>query len=158
MSLRDIFRNLRRDRDGAMVIETALVAPVLVLMSLGAYQVSGVIARQSELQSAASEGAAIALASAPDTSAKRTVLKNVMVASTGLSASQVTVTQAYRCDTDTAYVVSLHSCHDGDFASHFVRIHLSDTYTPTWTRFGIGSPINYNVTRYVMYKQSEVHL
>ena len=44
---------LARDERGAMLIETAIVAPTLVLMSLGAYQISGVVARQSELQSAA---------------------------------------------------------------------------------------------------------
>ncbi|NCU11657.1 MAG: pilus assembly protein, partial [Sphingomonadaceae bacterium] len=69
--MRQLLGRLHRESDGAMVIETALVAPVLVLLSLGAFQISGVIARQTELQSAASEAAAIALASPPDSATKR---------------------------------------------------------------------------------------
>ncbi len=146
-------KRLRDDREGAMIIETAIVAPVLVLMSLGAYQVSGIIAKQAELQGAAAEGAAIALAAAPDTVAKRTVLKNVMMASTGLPTSKVTITEAFRCDNSTSFVTSSNSCSSGDVVSKYVKIRLSDTYTPPWTSFGVGSPIQYNVVRYVMYKQ-----
>ncbi len=138
-----------------MVIETALVAPVLVLMSLGAFQVSTVIARQSELQSAASEAAAIALASPPDTIAKRTVLKNVVMASTGLPTDKVTVAVAYRCDTQTSFTFNLNDCNGAQVVSSFVRIRLIDTYTPAWTQFGVGGPINYNVINYVMIGQAE---
>jgi len=35
-----------------------------------------------------------------------------------------------------------------------VRIELNDTYTPAWTEWGIGSPIQFNVDRYVMVKQT----
>ena len=153
MQIARFLNRLRDDREGAMVIETAIVAPVLVLMSLGAYQVSGIIAKQAELQGAAAEGAAIALAAAPDTSAKRTVLKNVMMASTGLPTNKVTITEAFRCDNSTSYVTSSSSCSSGDVVSKYVKIRLSDTYTPPWTNFGVGSPIHYNVVRYVMYKQ-----
>lgn len=146
-------KRLRDDREGAMIIETAIVAPVLVLMSLGAYQVSGIIAKQAELQGAAAEGAAIALAAAPDTAAKRTVLKNVMMASTGLPTGKVTITEAFRCDNSTSFVTNSNSCNSGDVVSKYVKIRLSDTYTPPWTNFGVGSPIQYNVVRYVMYKQ-----
>lgn len=153
MQLRGLIQRVLRDDDGAMVIETAIVAPVLVLMSLGAYQVSGVVARETELQSAASEASAIALAAAPDTSAKRTTVKNVIMASTGLTADKVTISEVFRCDSETTYVNSATTCNSGDVRSRFVKIVLSDTYTPTWTRFGVGSAINYSVTRYVMYKQ-----
>ena len=43
--MRNFFRHLKRDQQGAMVIETAIVAPVLVLMALGAFQVSQLVAR-----------------------------------------------------------------------------------------------------------------
>jgi len=157
MKLRELLSRLRQDREGAMVIETALVAPVLVLMSLGAYQVSGIVARQSELQSAAAEAGAIALASPPDTIAKRTVLKNVVMASSGLPANKVTVSVVYRCDAQTSFSNSATSCGTSGFVSSFVRIQLQDTYTPQWTRFGVGQPITYNVVRYVMIGQAEAH-
>lgn len=150
-----LLSRLRHDREGAMIIETALVAPVLVLMSLGAFQVSTVVARQTELQSAASEAAAIALASPPDTIAKRAVLKNVVMASTGLPADKVTVSVAYRCDAQTSYTFNLNDCNSAQVVSSFVRIRLIDTYTPAWTSFGVGSPINYNVVNHVMIGQAE---
>lgn len=155
MQLARFFSRLRQDREGAMIIETALVAPVLVLMSLGAFQISSIVARQTELQSAAGEAAAIALASPPDTIAKRTVLKNVVMASTGLPADKVTVSVAYRCDAQTSYSFNANDCNSAEVISSFVRIRLTDTYTPAWTNFGVGSPINYNVINYVMIGQAE---
>lgn len=152
MHLPHFLAGLREDSAGTMAIETAIVAPVLVLMSLGSYQVSGIVARQTELESAAAEGSGIALASAPDTPAKRTTLQQVMMASTNLSASQVTVTEVYRCNSATAYLTATTSCTSG-VLSKYVKIYITDTYTPAWTSFGVGSPINYRVTRYVMYKQ-----
>ena len=152
MRLPAFLARLRSDTGGAMVIETAIIAPVLVLMSLGSYQVSGIVARQTELESAAAEGSAIALAAAPDSPAKRTTLQQVVMASTGLSASHVTVTEVYRCNSATAYVTATTSCTTGVLAK-YIKIYITDTYRPAWTRFGVGSNINYNVTRYVMYKQ-----
>lgn len=156
MAVRQLLSLLRDDREGAMVIETAIVAPVLVLMSLGAFQISGIVARQTELQSAAAEGAAIALASTPDTTAKQAVLKNVLMASTGLPADKVSVGVRYRCDSAITLNTTATSCSSGQVRSSYVRIQLNDTYTPSWTHFGVGRPITYQVKRYVMLKQERV--
>lgn len=150
-----LFGRLQRDQRGAMVVETAIVAPVLVLMSLGAFQVSKLVSRQTELESAASEAAAVALASAPDNAAKRTTLQQVIMTSTNLAASNVSVTEVYRCNATTAYVSALTSCTTG-VISKYVKISITDTFTPAWTRFGIGSAINFNVNRYVMYQQASL--
>jgi Flp pilus assembly protein TadG len=155
MRLLEILSRLRQDSDGAMVVETAIVAPVLVLMSLGAFQVSGIVARQAELQSAAAEAAAIALASVPDTVAKRTVLRNVVLASSGLPSNKVAVSVAYRCNTESTFTTNLQNCASDTAVASFVRIQLTDTYTPAWNQFGVGSPINYNVVRYVMIGQAD---
>ena len=149
-----LLTRLRDDRRGTMVIETAIVTPVLVLLSLGSYQVSMMVARQSELDSAAAEGAAIALASPPDTTAKMTALHDVLVASTGIPSGDVQVTAAYRCNAATAYVTA--ACSSGQVSANYVKIYLTTTYTPTWTHYGIGSAITYQVTRYVQYSQSDV--
>lgn len=144
---------LWRDDRGAMLVETAIVAPVLVLMSMGAFQVSQVVARQTELQGAAAEATGIALASPPETNDQRTTLKSVIVASTGLDSDQVTVSEKFRCGSATTYVDSSSTCV-GTKVSSYVLIQLNDTYTPAWTQWGFGSPINFNVDRYVMIKQS----
>ena len=63
----------------------------------------------------------------------------------------------YRCDAQTSFSNSATSCGTSGFVSSFVRIQLQDTYTPQWTRFGVGQPITYNVVRYVMIGQAEAH-
>lgn len=156
MTLPAPFSRLLRADDGTILIETAIIAPVLLLMALGAFQVSGIVARQTELQSAAAEAAAIALAAAPDTPEKRATVEQVIEASTGLAAEQVEVSVAFRCDDSDAYVTDPQACSAATVASSFVKIVLSDTYVPAWTRFGVGSEFHYNVTRYVMYQQEVV--
>lgn len=146
-------RQLYQDTRGTMMIETAIVAPVLLLMSMGAFQVSQVVAQQTDLQNAAAQAASIAIASPPDTAEKRTTLRNIVVVSTGLPADQVTVTPKFRCGTAIVYENSTSSCV-GTRVSEFVLIQLRDTYTPIWTEWGVSQPIAFNVDRYVMIKQS----
>lgn len=144
---------LGRDNRGTMAIETALVAPVLLLLSLGAFQASEVVARHNELQSAVGEASTAVLAVTPTTDGELTTLKNVVAASTNLPSNKVTLTYKYRCGEATAYVNSPSGC--SDFYSTFVEIVLSDTYTPVWAQYGITGPINLSVTRYVITRQSE---
>ena len=152
-SLRSILTGLRRDTRGTMLIETALVTPMLVLLSIGSFEASQMFARESELQTAASEASAIALASKPDTDAKRLTIRSIIKSSTGLTNQAVTVVAEYRCGTSTTYVTSNTSC-GVQTVSNFVRINLVDTYTPTWTQIGIGGSVTFRVTRYVMIGQS----
>lgn len=148
------FKRLRHDERGVFAIETAIVAPLLLLMSLGAFQISMLVARQTELQSALADAQAIALASDPDTAAERTVLQNVIMTSTGLPMENVTVQEAYRCGNSTTYMASSASCATGTVMSSFVKIRVTDTFKPAWTSFGLGSAIAFDQTRYVLYKQA----
>lgn len=148
-----LLARLRRDERGAMLIETTIVAPVLVLLSLSAFQVSQVVARQTELQNAAAEALGIAMAAPPTTSAQRATLRDVIIDSTGLARNDVTVTEAYRCGAATTYITSADSC-TGAKVANYVRIQLSDTYSPIWTQWGIGQDLEFNVDRYVLVKQT----
>ena len=69
------------DQRGTTVIETALVAPVLVLMALGSYDISHMVARQHELQSGASDVEGIVLAVASGTSTNVQTIKSVLTSS-----------------------------------------------------------------------------
>ena len=149
-----ILKRLCADNSGVFAIETAIVAPLLLLMSLGAYQISMLVARQTELQSAMAEAEAIALASDPDTSAERWILQNVIMTSTGLPEANVTVEEAYRCGDSSTYTTSATSCATGTVLSSFVKIRITDTLNPTWTQFGMGSAFQFDQTRYVLYKQA----
>jgi Flp pilus assembly protein TadG len=144
---------LVRDRAGAMAVETAIIAPLMVMFSLGAYQVSSLVARQSELQSAMSVAESIALATDPDTTDELTTLKNVVAATTGLASEQINVAAAYRCNSSASYVALESTCATGDNVSRYVQVTLTDDYVPIWTEFGLGSSIALRVNRYVLYGQ-----
>ncbi|SMC31247.1 TadE/TadG family type IV pilus assembly protein [Novosphingobium sp. B1] len=144
---------LRADITGVMAIETAVIAPVMVLFSLGAYQVSSLVARQGEIQSAMTVAESVALATEPDTSAKRDTLKGIVAASTGLPQSQIVVEAAYRCNASTTFVTLESTCLTGANVSRYIRVKITDSYVPLWTEFGVGSTIALSAERYILYSQ-----
>ena len=144
-------RSLRRawrDTAGAMAIETALVAPILVALSLGGFEASQMVARNSELQSAIGEAQAIVMAATPDDNAKRGIVEGVIEDSTGLAPEQVTLVLRYRCGTTATLVADTSTCGSTTYAT-FVLITVTDTYVPGWTSFGIGEPVDLTFTRTV---------
>lgn len=143
------FASFIRDTRGAVVIETAFVTPVLVLMSIGAYQVSEIVARQHELQAGADEAMSITLGGWSNTTDQLTALKGVIQRSTGVSASNITAVLKYRCGTSSGYVTDKSVCGSTDIVSTFVSLHLTDTYVPAWRSFGVGSDITLTVDRMV---------
>ncbi len=149
-AVRAFGQSFRRDRRGAVVIETAFIAPVLALLGLGAFQVSEAVARQHELQAGADDAAAMALAGWRDDAAQMTALESVLMSTLSLTDEQVTITHKYRCGTTAAYVDDKATCAAGSLVTTYLRIELTDTYTPTWAEFGMGSALNYNVTRTVV--------
>lgn len=140
--------SFRRNDDGSMAIETAFVAPILLVLALGGFEVSSMVARQTELQSAAAEAAAVVRAVAPETSAEMTTVRDILVASTGLTNEDVTITPVFRCGITSAYVTTADSC-GSDVEYKFIRVDITDTYTPVWTKFGITSGFDYNISRTV---------
>jgi Flp pilus assembly protein TadG len=149
---RDFISGLRANTRGAAVIETAIVLPVLAMLALGSYDAGRMIARQSELQSAVAEAEAIVTAAVPASSTDRDAIRDVIKASIDPTNTNpndtVTVTEIYRCGTNADFVTT-NSCGTGVAVSTYVMIVLTDTFTPQWTSFGIGSSTNYNVVRTV---------
>ncbi|MCP5396726.1 MAG: pilus assembly protein [Sphingomonadaceae bacterium] len=153
MILRSFLADLARfgrDQRGSMMIETAVVIPVLAILALGGFEASSIVARQTELQSAAAEAAAIVRAAKPDTAAKRTTIRDVIATSTGIEAQNIAVTQIYRCGTGSNYITNDSSCSDPDLLSTYIKVEMTTTYTPRWTEYGVGSAITYNVDRTVL--------
>lgn len=149
--LRTFLARLRGDTCGAAIIETAIVVPVLAILSLGGFEVSNIVARQTELQSAAAEAAAIALAAKPDTADKRDDVEAIIRASTKLSGEDaVSLTPVFRCQGMNGYYDSTADCEADTVAWAYVRIDMADTYAPMWTSFGMGQPMEFNVRRYVL--------
>jgi Flp pilus assembly protein TadG len=142
---------LLRDARGTMVIETAIVAPVLVVLSIGGFEVSAMVARQSELQSAAAEAVAIVMASSPKTQTEIDQIEAVVEDSSGIPEDDVDFVMKYRCGTTAALTTTTPatSACDPDTVSTFIVITMVDSYEPVWAQFGFGGPLNYNVERSV---------
>jgi Flp pilus assembly protein TadG len=154
MALPRLFSRLRSDRRGAVLIETAIVGPVLILMSLGAFEIGSMVARNNELVSAVAEAQSMVLAVDIDTQEKRDQLKDLIADSTGLSPENVTVEEAFRCNSAQTYVATMSDCATGDRVSSLIRIEVVDTYEPLWTKFGVSGPLEYRVDRHIIYKQA----
>lgn len=152
MTVRSILHRcgLIRDSAGSMAIETAFVLPVLVLISVGAFETSTMVARQTELQTAADEASQIALVAPPTDQTQQNKLEQIIEASTDLAANKVTVTRKYRCGTDEDLITAPSDCEEDDSITGYVEINMTDSHTPIWTQLGIGTDIDYNVTRTVL--------
>lgn len=149
-ALRQLAR-LLRDTRGTMVIETAIVAPVLVVLSIGGFEVSAMVARQNELQSSAAEAVAIVMAATPTTQTEIDQIEAVVEDSSGIPEDDVDFVTKYRCGTTAALTTTepAPSDCDEDLVSTFIVITMTDSYDPVWTRMGIGQPVSYNVERSV---------
>lgn len=151
MGLPKLLSRLRADRSGTMIVETAIVVPVLAILCLGGFEVSNIVARQSELQGAAAEAAAIALAAKPDDADKRGNVEDIIRASTRIDDEDaVTLTPVFRCQGMDGYHDTVEACTEDTVAWAYVRIDMADSYTPLWTSFGMGAPMQFNVRRYVL--------
>jgi Flp pilus assembly protein TadG len=149
MRRHDRIPGLRNDLRGSVAVETALIAPLLVMLCLGAFEVSMLVARQSELQGAAGQAAAIVLAAPPETPAQIARIRNVVAETARLPADRIAVGPVYRCGTDEALVAAADACADDEEVSSFLRIILTDTVQPEWTRIGLGREIRYRIVRTV---------
>lgn len=149
MLFRKHFAQLARNERGTAAIETAFVLPILATLVLGGLEVSAIVSRQAELQTAASEATAVVLARPPDEASERATLEAIIESSTGLDADKVTMRLRYRCDTEATLRLTPTGCGTTAVVSEFIIINMRDTYTPTWTQFGVGGPINFSVTRRV---------
>lgn len=144
-----IFRRLAHNVRGSMTIETAIVAPVLIMMTLGIFEAGTVIARQHELQSAANESEIIAIATNQGAEANLDQVKAILRTSLALAENDVALTRSFRCGTKDALVLTIDACGEDEVVSTYLNIDIQETYTPKWTAFGIGSPIEFSVQRRV---------
>jgi Flp pilus assembly protein TadG len=142
-------RRLFRDSHGTMAVETALVAPVLALMALGTFDVGRIVSRQQELQSSASEAEGIVLASAASAGTSSDTIKQIIEKSLGLSSDQVSLELRFRCDMSSTLTTDASTCSTDEPIYQYILLDVSDTYTPMWTNFGVGSPLKFNVERTV---------
>lgn len=147
--VRKFLSRVCRDCGGSVVIETAFVVPILAVLAMGGFEASRIVSRQVELQTAASEAAAIVLANPPDEAAERSTIESVIESSTELATNKVTLALKYRCGSATTLVDTSEECAQTDVISEFVLVTMNDSYTPIWTGFGFGETLNFRVRRRV---------
>jgi Flp pilus assembly protein TadG len=143
------WQTLRHDERGTALIETAFVLPILCLLSLGAFEASWMVARNTELQGALAETAAIALARPPQDQPQVDTLEDILEASTGLADDAVTMERRYRCGTEPTLVDDADDCSSSFIVSSYLVITVADSYSPRWVSFGIGSPVTFSLTQTV---------
>lgn len=156
MPLLSAFARLPGDKRGTTVIEVAILAPTLVLLALGGFDASRMVARQHELQAGAGDAEQIVLAAASGASTDTTTIQSVLANTLGIpnDSSHITVVKEYRCGTTAALQSAV--CSSGSYESTYLQVTFHDTYTPLWTQFGIGSPVDYQVQRLVQISQELV--
>lgn len=147
--LKKLAQTFARNEHGSVAIETAFIVPILATMALGGLEVSNIVSRQAELQTSMAEAAAVVVARPPAESSDRATLEGIIEASAGLPADQVSMQLRYRCDTSTTLIANPDSCATTAVVSEFIVITMTDTYTPAWTDFGIGRPVDFSISRRV---------
>ena len=147
--LRKLSKAFAKSERGSVAIETAFIVPILATMALGGLEVSNIVSRQAELQTSMAEAAAVVVARPPTEASDRTTLEGIIEASAGLRADQVSMRLRYRCDTSLNLIVNPDSCATSAVVSEFIIIEMTDTYSPAWTDFGIGGPVDFNISRRV---------
>lgn len=144
----DLLKKLRRDQQGTIAIETAIVVPTLLLMALAGVDYGTMLARQVELQNAMAEASQIALAAAPTDAAARQAVKEVLQTSTGLDNDHVSILEKYRCGTTDAYVDDSDEC-GADPYSRFIQIKIIEHYEPIWAVITDADHVDFNLVRMV---------
>lgn len=132
-----------------MAVETAIVVPVLALMGLGTFDVSRLVSKQQDLQSAANEATQIILAAANGSGINSDDLHDILVSSLDLQDDQLTISQLFRCDDAATTTTDATSCNTSKPIYEYVKLEITDSYTPVWTNFGVGQTIDYDVQRTV---------
>ena len=150
MKIANRIKNLVANARGTVTIETAIVVPVLAILTLGTFETSLIVARQHELQSAATEVEMIALATHDGAETNHGQLKQILRESLGVDSDEkITIGTKYRCGTSENLQTSISSCGSDQVVSTYIDIQIRDRYTPTWTAWGIGQPITFEVDRTV---------
>lgn len=152
MNMRKIME-LRRNIEGAMVIESAFVLPILILLSLGGFEVSRMVAQSTEAQTALAEATAVTLATTPDTQDEIDTIEDIVEKSTGLAEDSVDFTKMFRCGTDEVLVEDETACSTDTIVAEFLEISVTQVYDPIWTSFGISGPVKTTKTQLVQIGQ-----
>lgn len=120
-------RRLKRDENGAVLIEMGLVLSVLVLFFVAVYDLGGLLVRETQITNAVRAGTQYALVRKPVSGDVSQVLAAVLEAAPDQRvAPQIGADLFCACPDGVAISCNL-TCDDGDRQS-FIRVSYEDTY------------------------------
>ncbi len=137
------------DSRGMAAVELALALPCILLLTLGAASVSSMVAMRNDLQQAAAQAAAMAIANPPQAGDMSTV-KAVAVGASGLAADKVAVTTRMTCD--GIETTDVNGCSGTQEQARYVVISLNASFAPAWRHFGLPASVPIQVSREVRYQ------
>lgn len=168
-------RSLLKDDHGTSVVEISLIAPLLLTMSIGAFDLSQLVGRRTQLQEVTAEVSFIAMAAIANNNDEAELelngnagsnpnnggnsennnktdlddVRTIAAASAGIDVDQVTLTRKEKCGTNGALLTGTAACNAGEEKSTFIEIAINDTFTPNWANFGVGDAVPIQVVRLV---------
>jgi Flp pilus assembly protein TadG len=115
-SIIQVFGRLCRDRRGVSAIEFAIIAPIMVTLMLGAYDVGNAALQQIRLQEAVRSGGAYAISWPTDLSGIQTAVSDALPAGMTLTNPGGVAAVKCRClDPATGTVSALMDCTTANF-------------------------------------------
>ncbi|WP_037499955.1 TadE/TadG family type IV pilus assembly protein [Sphingomonas jaspsi] len=142
--------SLRDDKSGVAIIELALAAPVLALMSIGIVDMSNAMGKKLALEQGAHRAIEKIMQTTEDSTVQGTLATEAVCQVNGvnangtcktspITASNVTVKWRIECvngstvlsqeSTDYA-TIDAATCATGYTEAHYIRVTVTDTYTP----------------------------
>jgi Flp pilus assembly protein TadG len=120
---------LARDERGAAIIELAMVAPVLALMTIGVVDMSNAFSRKLALEQATQRAVEKVMQTTGDVTVEATI-QGEAAAQAGVPASQVTVTHRMECNSVEMPDYNLSECAEGEIEGRYIIVTVTDGYEP----------------------------
>lgn len=159
---------LARDRRGAVIIELAIVAPVLALMVIGVVDISNGFSRKLGLEQGAQRALEKIMQTTDDTTVEATLANEAVCQVNGMNSdgscklspitvNDVTITYRLECtdssggvtaqsNTDST-VFNAYKCSNGSTEARFISVRVTDRYTPLFpVTFGANSDGTYHIS------------
>lgn len=118
--------NLQRDERGAAIIELAIIAPVLALMTVGVVDLSNGFGRKMKLEQAAQRAIEKVMNTTGQTTVEATIVSEASQQAE-VTADKVKVSYRVECD---GVLTTNPDCPDGSKEAKWISVEVSDTFTP----------------------------
>ncbi len=143
-ALGSLFGIWRRE-DGVAAIEFCLTMPVLLLFTLGVYDVSQLVAKRLDYQQAVAEVTGLVIAQPPRSDFSQYI--DVAAAAAAVPRSAVSITREVRCN--NVVITGIMCPSSAEERAIYITIAVSGSYVPAWTHFGIDGALPIRISRTV---------